>query len=149
MYKKILVPLDGSELAECSLPHVEKIAKGDSASEVTLLNVVKVEILPEASGTFYTTGSRAELFTESRKYLAGVASRLASEGITVITKTLEGNWPAETISDYVQNNRVDLIVIATHGYSGLKGLVFGSVALRILHDSHIPILLVRPESCQK
>jgi len=149
MYKKILVPLDGSELAECSLSHVKNLVKGDPASEVTLLNVVKVEILPQTSGVIDINAIRAELFTESMKYLAGVESRLASEGVTVKTESLEGIRPAETISEYAQKKGMDLIIIATHGYTGVKKLMFGSVALSILHDSHIPILLIRPEPRRK
>ncbi len=149
MYKKILVPLDGSELAECALSHVTNLVKKDPASEVTLLNVVKVELLPQASGVIDINAIRAELFTESRKYLAGLESRLASEGITVKTESLEGTRPAETISDYAQKKGMDLIILATHGYTGLKKLMFGSVALSILHDSHIPILLIRPETSRK
>lgn len=148
MYK-VLVPLDGSELAECALSHVINLVKADPASEVTLLNVVKIEILPQASGVIDINAIRAELFTESRKYLAGVESRLASEGITVKAESLEGTRPAETISDYARKNGMDLIIIATHGYTGLKKLMFGSVALSILHDSHIPTLLIRPEPCRK
>ncbi len=149
MYKKILVPLDGSELAECALSHVKNLVTKDPASEVTLLNVVKVELLPQASGVIDINAIRAELFTESRKYLTGLESRLASEGITVKTESLEGTRPAETISDYAQKKGMDLIILATHGYTGLKKLMFGSVALSILHDSHIPILLIRPETSRK
>jgi len=148
MYK-ILVPLDGSELAECALSHVKNLVKKDPASEVTLLNVVKVEILPQATGVIDINAIRAELFTESRKYLAGVESRIASEGIKVKTESLEGYRPSETISDYAQKDNMDLIVIASHGYTGLKKLMFGSVALGILHDAHVPVLLIRPESCKK
>jgi nucleotide-binding universal stress UspA family protein len=148
MYK-ILVPLDGSELAECALSHVKNLVKADPASEVTLLNVVKVAILPQTSGIIDINAIRAELFTESGKYLKSVESRLASEGITVKTASLEGTRLGETISDYAQKNGMDLIILATHGYTGLKKLMFGSVSLSILHDSHIPILLIRPEPCRK
>ena len=91
---------------------------------------------------------RENLFMESRKYLADVESRLASEGIKVKTESLEGNRPAEIISDYAQKNGMDMIVIATHGYTGMKKLMFGSVALEVLHESHVPVLLIRPESCR-
>ena len=84
---------------------------------------------------------------KSRKYLEKIQSELSSEGIKVKTESLEGT-PAQTIVDYAEANDVDLIVIATHGYSGLKKLMFGSVALRVLHDSHVPVLLIRPESCR-
>ena len=150
MYQKILVPLDGSKLAECALSHVKNLAKEGAVGEVILLNVVIVR-LPgrgEYSGLTDINTIRENLFMESRKYLADVESRLASEGIHVKTESLEGNRPADVIADYAQKNGAELIVLSTHGYTGLKKLMFGSVALRVLHDSHVPVLLVRPESCQ-
>ncbi len=150
MYQKILVPLDGSKLAECALPHVKNMLKDGSVGEVTLLNVVNV-YLPgrgEIPGIADINGVRENLFMESRRYLADVEFRLASEGIKVKTESLEGNRPADAISDYAQNNGMDMIVIATHGYTGLKRLMLGSVALGVLHESHIPVLLIRPESCR-
>lgn len=149
MYQKILVPLDGSKLAECALSHVKNLVKDGAVGEVTLLNVVKVYVpggLGESSGIFDIKAVRENLFMESRKYLADVESQLASEGIHVKTESLEGNRPADAISDYAQKNGVDMIVIATHGYTGLKKLMFGSVALGVLHESLIPVLLIRPES---
>ena len=148
MYQKILVPLDGSKLAECALPHVKNLVKDGAVGEVTLLNVVKVSILQSSEGrtVFNIDPARESLLMESRKYLADVESQLASEGIKVKMESMEGNWPADTISDYARKNGMDMIVIATHGYTGLKKLMFGSVALGVLHESHIPVLLIRPES---
>ena len=149
MYQKILVPLDGSKLAECALSHVKNLVKGGAVGEVTLLKVVNVYIPGGGelySGPIDINAIREGLFMESRTYLADVESRLASEGIKVKMVSLEGNRPADTISDYAQKNGVDMIVIATHGYTGLKKLMFGSVALGVLHESPIPVLLIRPES---
>jgi len=148
MYQKILVPLDSSKLAECALPHVINMGKDGAVGEVTLLNVVTVYISghSEYPGGIDINAIRENLFMESRKYLADVEARLASEGIKVKTESLEGNRPADIISEYAQKNGIDMIVIATHGYTGLKKLMFGSVALGILHESHIPVLLIRPES---
>ena len=150
MYKKILVPLDGSKLAECSLSHVKNLVKDGAVGEVTLLNVVAVNLQGrgEYHGLVNINTVRENLFMESRKYLADVESQFASEGIHVKTESLEGNRPADVISDYAQKNGVELIVLATHGYTGLKKLMFGSVALKVLHDSHVPVLLIRPESCR-
>ena len=53
-----------------------------------------------------------------------------------------------TISDYAKENGIDMIVIATHGYTGLKKLMLGSVALGVLQESHVPVLLIRPDSCR-
>jgi len=148
VYQKILVPLDGSTTAECALSHVKNLVKDGAAGEVTLLNVVNVypPLRGEYTGRIDIDTMRERIFTESRKYLAEVESRLASEGIKVKVETLEGNQPADTISDYARKTGVNMIVIATHGYTGLRKLMFGSVALGVLHESHLPILLIRPES---
>ncbi len=148
MFKTVLVPLDGSELAECALPHVKNMVREGSVGEVTLLRVVNVDFRMGMPGNLNINAIRENIFNESGKYLADVKSRLASEGITVKTESLEGNRPADVISDYVQKNGVDMIVIATHGYTGLKKLMLGSVALGVLHESRVPVLLIRPESCQ-
>jgi nucleotide-binding universal stress UspA family protein len=152
MFKKILVPLDGSQLAECALPYVKNLVKEGSAKEVTLLNVLKVDITLGGRGEYNEyvniNALREELLDRSGKYLTEMESQFASEGMNVKTESVEGNYPAETISAYAQKNGVDLIVIATHGYTGLKKLMLGSVALGVLHESRIPVLLIRPESCR-
>ena len=154
MYKKVLVPLDGSPLAECTLPHVKDLFKDGSVGEVTLLNVVKVDLPWAVWGPDWRTkpldieAIRKPLFIASRKYLADVESRLGSEGIKVKTESLEGNRPADTITEYAQKNGMDMIIIATHGHTGLKKLMLGSVAFSVLHQSHIPVFLIRPESCR-
>jgi nucleotide-binding universal stress UspA family protein len=146
MYRKILVPLDGSELAECALGHVRNLIKERFASEVTLISIVRVDL---GWGTDVDVNTiRNKLFVASNSYLADVETRLHSEGFTVKTKALESNRTAHAITDYAHKNGMDLIVMATHGYTGLKKMMLGSVALGVLHDSHIPVLLIRPESSQ-
>ena len=154
MYKSVLVPLDGSALAECTLSHVKSLFKDGSVGEVTILNVVKVD-LPWATLGFDQyfkaidiNPIREPLFIASRKYLADIESRLVSEGIKVKTESLEGNRPADTITEYAQEKGMDMIIIGTHGHTGLKKLLLGSVAFGVLHQSHIPVLLIRPESCR-
>jgi len=151
MYQKVLVPLDGSALAECSLSHVGNLVKEGSVGEVMLLNVVKID-LPMAEGAAATYKEWADIkkqaAEQSRKYLASVAARLGSEGIKVRTESIEDSWPARTIADYAHKNKVEMIVLTTHGYTGLKKMLFGSVALGVIHDSHVPVLLIRPESCR-
>ena len=155
MYKKVLVPLDGSALAECTLSHVINLFKDGSVGEVTLLNVVKVDISWATMGgddiptrSIDLEAIRKPLFIASRKYLADIASRLGSEGIKVKTESLEGNRPADTIIEYAQKQGMDMIIIGSHGYTGLKKLMLGSVAFGVLHQSHIPVLLIRLESCR-
>jgi nucleotide-binding universal stress UspA family protein len=150
MYQKVLLLLDSSELAECALPEVKKLAGGGFIGEVILLNVVKIDLMgipTTHTRSIDLPAFRKAHFEKSRKYLEKIQSELSSEGINVKTEVLEGR-PAQTIVNYANTNGVDLIVIATHGYSGMKRLMFGSVALRVLHDSHAPVLLIRPESCR-
>ena len=152
MYKKVLVPLDGSELAECTLSHVKNLFKDGSVGEVTLLNIVKVDFQWSSMASEYPPGFdinaiREPLFAQSRSYLTDKKSQLVSEGIKVKTESLESNRPADTITDYAQEKGMDLILIGTHGYTGLKKLMMGSVAFSVLHQSHVPVLLIRPESC--
>ena len=154
MLKKVLVPLDGSPLAECTLSHVKNLFKDGSVGEVTLLNVVKVDLPWLEMGRDRPTkpidinAIRKPLFAASRKYLADIESRLVSEGIKVRTESVEGNRPADTITEYAQKEGMDMIIIGTHGYTGLKKLMLGSVAFGVLHQSHIPVLLIRPEACR-
>jgi nucleotide-binding universal stress UspA family protein len=152
MYKKVLVPLDGSALAEYALSHLKRLFRDNSIGEVTLLNVVKIDF-PWAAAEQYPWGFdleaiRKPLFAESQKYLTNIESRLAAEGIKVKTECLEGNRPADTITAYAEKKGMDLIIIGTHGYTGLKKLMLGSVAFAVLHQSHVPVLLIRPESCK-
>jgi nucleotide-binding universal stress UspA family protein len=149
MYKRILVPLDGSELAECTLPHVIKLIKQGSAEEVIILNVVGADIpWDEMDRGIDLYALRQKLLITSEKYIENIASKLSSEGIKVKAESVEHNRPAHTIVDYAKNNSVDLIVMATHGYAGIQKMLLGSVAFKVLNESHVPVLLIRPESCQ-
>jgi nucleotide-binding universal stress UspA family protein len=146
MFEKILVPLDGSELAECALPYVINLAKEGVAKEVVLLTVFEIPSLVFAEGLDFTS-IREMQFATAQKYLSGLQSKVSMEDLTVKIEVLEGK-PTELIVEYSKKNNVNLIVIATHGYTGMKQLMLGSVALRVLHDAHAPVLLIRPESCR-
>lgn len=156
MYTKVLVPLDGSELAECSLNHVINLARYRAIGEVILLQAVVIDLpLREINGEDYLIGQgfdynafREALMQKSRKYLARVQAKLSSEEINVIAESIEANSPAQAITDYAAKNGVDMIVIATHGYTGIKSVLLGSVTFRVLHESHVPVLLIRPEACR-
>jgi nucleotide-binding universal stress UspA family protein len=154
MYKQVLVPLDGSALAECTLSHVKGLFKDGFVGEVTLLNVVKVDLSwglmgrDRSTKPFDINAIREPLFIASKKYLGDIESQLASEGVKVKTESLEGNRPADTIIEYARDKGMDMIIIGTYGYSGMGKLMLGSVAFGVLHQSHIPVLLIRPESCR-
>ncbi len=152
MYKKVLVPLDGSELAECALDHVRNLAKVFSPNEVILLNVFQVPLPPLApgyDGVLIDLGPlRNEYLNKSKQYLTAVQSKLSSKGVTVKTESIEGK-PASVISEYTQQNGIDIIIMATHGYTGVKRMLLGSVANQVIHESHVPVLLIRPEEACK
>jgi nucleotide-binding universal stress UspA family protein len=150
MYPKVLVPLDGSMLAECALTHVATMVQEGFAREVTLLTVVHIDApYSELYGAHFDISKMRKAYLDAaRKYLEKVQARLATEGVTVKTEVVEHDRPAPAITDYAVKHGIDLIVIATHGYTGLKKLMLGSVALSVLHDSRAPILLIRPEACR-
>ncbi|MBI2860658.1 MAG: universal stress protein [Chloroflexi bacterium] len=152
MYQKLLVPLDGSELAECVLPHVEVIARGCETKNLVLFRVVEpVVIPPGADGPAFTHEETSRMderhLSEARDYLESLASREKFRGLNISTEVVLGRV-AESICDYAENNGVDFIAIATHGRSGVSRWVWGSVADRILRSSSVPVLMVRSPGCQ-
>jgi len=151
MYKKVLVPLDGSELDECALNHIRSLVKEDGIRDVTLLKVIRVDInwsRGEYGLKVDLDKIRKSAFAAAREYLDGVASQLGSEGIKVKTEIQEGNRPADTIIEYARRHGMDMIAIASHGYTGVKKLIYGSVADKVLHASPVPVLLMGPEVCR-
>jgi nucleotide-binding universal stress UspA family protein len=152
MYKKILVPLDGSELAECVLPHVESIAKGCGVQNVVFLRIVEPFYMPTG---YYGQGSFSEedikrIDSENKisaeNYLSQLVSRTTYDGVTAQSEVIMGK-AAESIIDYATKNSIDLITIATHGRSGVSRWVWGSVADRILRSACVPVLMVRAPGC--
>ncbi len=152
MYKKILAPLDGSKLAECSLEHVKAIASGCNVPEVVLLRVVEpipaqtAAALAEAGADFLVQAERRNR-TDAETYISEVTAMLKKEGLAVQGALARGN-AAEEILDYAKKNHVDLIIMSTHGRSGVTRWVFGSVADRLLRHSTVPVLVVSPAGCR-
>jgi nucleotide-binding universal stress UspA family protein len=129
LYQKILVPLDGTELAEKALPYAKTIAKLKK-STLTLF-AVSLNIFVER---------RDKLFAS---YLDVNAQKLNAAGIKAATGY--GNVAEQTIK-YANNNEMDLITIATHGYTGAKKWLFGSITQKVLYGTTIPVLLVKAKS---
>ncbi len=151
MYKKILVPLDGSDLAECVLPHAETIAKATGVEEVVFIRVAEPTYMPTRYAEIgLTEDDIRKIEAESRgvaqKYLDEVVARVDYGKVKVSSEVLSGKV-AETLRDYVTRNNVDLIIIATHGRSGVSRWVWGSVADRILHSSTVPVMVIRSPGC--
>ena len=146
MYKKILIPLDESELAECVLPHVIAIAKGCGVGEVVLLEVMENMPTWAAAEIDFDAVQKANIGV-AKEYLAKVQAQLSKEGLKVSSEVLTGR-PAEVISEFAHKNAVDLVAVATHGRSGMSRWVFGSVADKLVRSLSIPVLLIRPRGCE-
>ena len=146
--RTIIVPLDGSELAEAVLPHVRALAGQCDAEleEIVLLRVCEYPFIaveyPEEDWTRYVNWAIENCKNVSEQYLAGVKRRLQCTGLDVRTKVLTGE-AADVIIGYAKENPFNLIVMSTHGYSGIGRWVFGSVADKILHGVSSPVFLVR------
>jgi len=150
-HRSILVPLDGSELAECVLPHLRVLVR-PGQTQAHLLSVLTTGLgdrtvallttYPPGLQLSATALARAQV--ELRAYLQTVAARVREWGATVRYEVREGN-PAEEILRYVEEKGIDLILMSTHGLSGFSRWVYGSVADRVLRGAPCPVLLVRPQ----
>jgi nucleotide-binding universal stress UspA family protein len=149
MYKKILVPLDGSELAECVLPHVESIAKGCGVGSVVFVRAFDT-FVQSAVQAYIGESLRKEMEENNeksaREYLDEVADKVNLDGVEVQKQLIMGRV-AESIAEYATKSGVDLIAIATHGRSGVSRWAWGSVADRILRSACVPVLMVRAPGC--
>jgi nucleotide-binding universal stress UspA family protein len=154
MYKTLLVPLDGSEIAECTLAHTIEIAQKFQVPNVTLIKVNEPfnlgwAVNGELSGIsgIDEKGIDEKAETESKAYLAKKAADLKQEGIKAKTVLLKGD-AADQILMYSDKVPVDLIIMATHGKTGFTRWAMGSVADRIVRHSKVPVMLVPPAGCR-
>ena len=135
--KKILVPLDGSSLAEIALPEAAELARGGAT--LVLLRAAEPVRLPAAD----PTDSQVEIVREAEDYLASVARWARRAGVAEVQTSVSYAPAAEAIIEAARVRKVDLIVMSTHGRSGLGRLVLGSVAETVLRGTSTPILLLR------
>jgi nucleotide-binding universal stress UspA family protein len=144
-YKTILVPLDGSTLAETALVHAQALATQMHSSLVLL----RVSAYPSYDFLFVDPLLAAtlrqdveQIHDEERRYLRETAAGLKKAGLRVSADLREGD-PAEAILETAASSHADLIVMTTHGRGGLSRWLMGSVADRIVHHASIPVLLIR------
>jgi nucleotide-binding universal stress UspA family protein len=140
----LLIPLDGSKMSEEALPIAINIAKQRGVEPNAILVSVEGPMV-----TPPVTTERLKLYeakiSEKKKYLDSVVKRLAKEGIKAQSEVLTGGRPAEAIIDFMKQNPSQLLVMATHGHTGLSKMIFGSTTENILHlVKKTPILLVKP-----
>ncbi|MCI0712515.1 MAG: universal stress protein [Chloroflexi bacterium] len=145
-YTKIVVPLDGSGWAEAALPHAARIAKNNDA-ELILLHIYH-----SPTSQYQDTialSSRQEVvdqeYDQIKSYLIGTRNDLRSQGVKVRGHIMHGRNPAYNIISYVENEGADLVVMSTHGRTGLARFVFGGVAQKVMQGLDVPVLLIRPD----
>ena len=146
MYKKILVPLDGSTRAEAILPHVEDLASCYDAT-VVLLQIIEPIIAYASPYDAYPELSmdQAERRSEeANEYLTGWADKLAEKAIETVVRNEHGPV-VKTILDVALEEEVDLLAMASHGRSGLSRVFYGSVSAGVLQRVDRPLLLVRSQ----
>ena len=147
MYKQALIPLDGSIVAEGVIPFILQIA-GPLGLDVKLLRVVT----PSPPAGAVEAGPVAldntdKLFAEAEAYLAPVATELRANGVRVTMEARRGE-PVTEILAAVRDSKADLIIMTTHGRTGLGRLLFGSVAEAVLRHADVPVFLMRQTEAQ-
>lgn len=140
MFHHLLVPLDGSELAEAVLPMALAVAERFD-SKITLLRVVNPPYYASAGHDY--AGFNNAVRQEGAAYLEAQQKKLEESGFNVQVRLMEGDFIADTILDVADMLEVDVIAMSTHGRGGIRRWVFGSVADKLLQRARIPILLVR------
>jgi nucleotide-binding universal stress UspA family protein len=146
MYRHILIPTDGSELSRRAVQHGLELAKAVGA-KVTALTVegsfdvytVPASRVYEMSGAFAEHAARAKVHAE--KILNGVAEAPRLAGVVCETVQIEEDHPYEAIIEAAQQRGCDLIVMASHGRSGIAAIVLGSVTTKVLTHTKIPVLV--------
>jgi nucleotide-binding universal stress UspA family protein len=141
VYKKILVPLDGSPFAEEVLPQAEALAKSEGA-EIILLRVA----VPPARYIFAHNPAVGNSFIkmiekEAKDYMKAEVSKLQNEGIKVTGVTRDGIAP-DTILEVAEEINADVIAMSTHGRAGVQRWLMGSVSEKVVHHAHIPVMLI-------
>ncbi|HEY3366792.1 MAG TPA: universal stress protein [Symbiobacteriaceae bacterium] len=142
MFKHLLVPLDGSKLAEAVLSPTQVLATG-SGARVTLFHVVEKNPPAQVHGEPHLTGVR-----EAAEYLGAVAARLGAQGIQVdlhVHDEPHGDV-ALSITEHAAEYGADLIVLATHGSGGMREIVFGTIAQKVIGYGPTPVLVIHPDT---
>ena len=138
--KKILVPLDGSVLAEAALAPAVELATKTGAQMLVLLRAAEAHTMPMAD----PSEAQVTAVRTAEEYLAGARERVVKAGFERVETSVWYGPPAEAIVEAAAFRKADLIVMSSHGRSGLGRLVLGSVAETVLRGTTVPILLIRP-----
>jgi nucleotide-binding universal stress UspA family protein len=135
---RVLVPLDGSPLAEMAIPKALELLSDRPGATLILLRAVEATTLPGSD----PTEAQVAVVHEAESYLVSVAARLSERGITRVVRSVWYSSAVKAIVEAARVRRVDVIVMSTHGRSGLRRVMRGSVAESVLRLTRTPILLV-------
>ena len=133
----ILVPLDGSELAERAIPQAEQLAADDD--RIVLVRAALTHTLPGADAV----DAQVKAIDEATAYLKTMAAQVAGERRIDVETAVPYGAEANAILEEVRIHQASLIVMATHGRSGVGRWLFGSVAEAVLRRSPVPVVMVR------
>jgi nucleotide-binding universal stress UspA family protein len=146
IFRRILVPLDGSTSGEAVLPWVKDLVRRTKAKLFLLHVILSPDKLTGISN--YAINFEEQLIEtlrkQGREYITGVAAELEREKLDFKYDLVTG-MPAETILDYAKENDMDLIAMSTHGRTGVGRFVLGSIADKVAHISEVPVLLIRTQ----
>jgi nucleotide-binding universal stress UspA family protein len=141
-FNRILVPLDGSELAEQALPFARQLLSGGGSLHLaTVHGLAPVWVGVDAAMAMATAGD--EHLVSTRAYLESVAVRFRAQGIDVVTGVRQGDV-AETLSGWAEELEADLIVMTTHGRGGFSRFWLGSITDRVVRSARTPVLCLKP-----
>ena len=138
--KTVLVPLDGSIFAEAALAPAADLAR-EAGAKLLLLRAAKAHTLPLAD----PIKAEVDVIHEAQEYLAAARARMTAAGVGDVEVSAWYGPPAEAIVEAARCRHADLIVMSSHGRSGVARLVLGSVAESVLRATAVPILLIRPD----
>jgi nucleotide-binding universal stress UspA family protein len=142
-FRRIVVPLDGSQLSEQILPAVSALAKLEDA-EITLINVLSLHESSAPRRSFRPIEWEETNLFSTQAYLSGIADGLRRSGITATSEVLIGEKPADEIAAYAARERADLIAIATHGRGGVSRILRGSVADSVTRNARTSVFALHP-----
>ena len=146
MFKRILVPLDGSELAELALQQALSLCP--DAGEIVLLQVIRLPlpVMTPDVGMTMPMVDMDDMLDDAMAYLNRWVEDLEKMGVQAVAAVVEGDNVADTIADYAKQHDIALIIQSTHGRGGFSRLVFGSVAEGVLRQTPCPVMFIRADT---
>ena len=142
-YKNVLIPLDGSKTAESAIADAVAVAEATAANLVLLSVVPPIsDLLPIEPHPLFIDEQFDARRAAAIRYLDGIRHRIGGRSLSVKVDAEMGP-PADTILAYARSHEIDLVVMATHGHSGVKKWLIGSVANKVVQGADVPVLLVR------